>query len=118
MSYAARRAPAAVPLAQRPAVALGQPASARSHVRSRTASSALLREALALQRRGRELDDRVGQRAARRAGSRRPVTPSSTIEHGPPSATATTGSPLACASSRTCPKVSVRLANRKRSALA
>ena len=110
--------PGGLPLAQRPAVAVGQPAQralpgALAHRLER-----LLREALALQRRGRAA--RRPRRPARCAsgGHRRPVTPSSTIEHGPPSATATTGSPLACASSRTCPKVSVRLAKRKRSALA
>jgi hypothetical protein len=37
---------------------------------------------------------------------------------GPPSATATTGIPEACASRITFPKVSVREANRKTSALA
>jgi hypothetical protein len=40
------------------------------------------------------------------------------MEAGPPSSTATTGSPDAPASTMTCPNVSVRLQKRKMSALA
>ena len=56
--------------------------------------------------------------ASASGGRSRPVRPWASIERGPPSATATTGSPLACASRRTWPNVSVRLAKRKTSALA
>ena len=65
-----------------------------------------------------ELATAAASASASARRSRRPVRPSSISDSGPPSATATTGSPLACASSTTWPKVSVRLANRKRSALA
>ena len=41
------------------------------------------------------------------AGTRIPVSPDSISDTGPPSATATTGRPLACASSSTWPNVSV-----------
>ena len=51
-------------------------------------------------------------------GARAQEQPSTTIDEGPPSFTATHGSPLAPASMRTWPKVSVRLQNRKMSALA
>ncbi len=47
-----------------------------------------------------------------------PLSPCSMSDVGPPSPTAITGSPLACASRMTWPKVSVRLANRNASALA
>ena len=63
-------------------------------------------------------------RAARRRARRRvgwassPSTPSSISSRGPPAATATTGRPLAWASSTTWPKVSVSLGKQKTSALA
>ena len=55
----------------------------------------------------------VGLRSRQQPGLARQMS-----EEGPPRSTATTGRPLAWASSSTCPKVSVRLANRKMSALA
>ena len=66
-------------------------------------------------RRARRPPRRARPRGARAAGR---CAPSSISARGPPSSTATTGSPLAWASSMTCPKVSVRLANRNTSALA
>ena len=63
---------------------------------------------------GGEPGHRVGERA-RRGGHSTPERPSSISSAGPPASTATTGSPEACASSTTCPNVSVCEQNRKRS---
>src|SRR3954468_18967103 len=54
--------PGGLPLAHRPAIALGQPAQGALPGALADRLARLLREALALQRRGGELDDRVGQR--------------------------------------------------------
>ena len=85
--------------------ALAQPRAARR------------RDSLAQQRRADELEQRVGERPGS-AGRSSPLTRSSISDSGPPSATATTGSPHACASRITWPKVSVALGNRNTSALA
>ena len=76
------------------------------------------REPFALRRRRRRARRPRRPARPRRRGHRRPVIWSVTMLAGPPSPTATTGRPLAWASSRTWPNVSVRLAKRKMSALA
>ena len=84
-------------------------------MRSRTVASAVLR------RRSRSAGVRTtaSSESARACGvgsARSPVSPWAISDLGPPSATATTGSPEAWASRMTWPKVSVRLAKRKASA--
>ena len=87
-------------------------------MRSRDRREAAAREALARARAGGEAGDRVGQRAGVAAGTGRPVRAVSDQLGRPARADGDDRQPRACASSTTCPNVSVCEQKRKRSALA
>ena len=114
----------------RPRAALrSRPAPARRGTRRRAApgqpprcvcrAAAAPAEAIRSRSRGeRASSSSASLMACGSGGHSSPLTRCSISERGPPASTASTGTPLAWASSTTCPKVSVALGNTNMSALA